>query len=303
MGVDRGGLGSRSRRGKERALGWIFGLCAAIPVLATVALVFFLVSEALGFFSQVSVWEFLTATQWTPLFQEKHFGILPLVWGSVLVATGAGLLALPTGLLAAIFLSEYSGPRVRKVVKPSLAVLAGIPTVVYGYFALTFVTPILQSIVPGTGVFNAASAMVVVGIMVLPTVVSLSEDALRAVPESLREAAYGLGATKMEVTTRVVVPAGLSGVLASFALALSRALGETMAVSIAAGASPHLTLNPLEAIQTMTAYIVQAGLGGMAKGTMEYRTLFVVGLTLFVLTLAMNLLGQWVRARFRRVGP
>lgn len=303
MEADRRWDGSGSRGAKEWALAWVFRICAAIPVLVTIALAFFLVTEALGFFSQVSVWEFLTSTRWTPLFQEKHFGILPLVWGSVLVATGAGILALPTALLAAIFLSDYAGPRVRGLVRPALDVMAGIPTVVYGYFALTLVTPVLRGVLPGTGVFNAASAMVAVGVMVLPTVVALSEDALRAVPASLREAAYGLGATKMEVTTRVVVPAGLSGILASFILGLSRALGETMVVSIAAGASPHLTLNPLEAIQTMTAYVVQAGLGGMARRTMEYRTLFVVGLTLLLITLGMNLLGQWVKARFRRAAP
>lgn len=243
--------------------------------------------------------EFLTDTRWEPMFQEKHFGVLPLLSGSFMVAGGAGLLALPVGLLTAIFLSEYAGPRLRQVLKPILEILAGIPTVVYGYFALTFVTPLLRTILPGTEIFNAASASVVVGVMIIPTVSSLSEDALRAVPSSLREGAYGLGATKLEVSTRVVVPAALSGIIASFILAISRAIGETMAVTIAAGNLPNMTLNPFESIQTMTAYIVQVSLGDTPQGTIVYRTLFAVGMTLFLITLAMNVVSQWVLARFR----
>jgi len=216
-----------------------------------------------------------------------------------MVAVGAGIVALPIGLLTAIFLSEYAGPRLRKTLKPLLEILAGIPTVVYGYFALTFVTPLLRVFFPETEIFNAAAASLVVGIMIIPTVSSLSEDALRAVPDSLREGAYGLGATKLEVSTRVVVPAALSGVIASFILAISRAIGETMAVTIAAGNLPNITVNPLESIQTMTAYIVQASLGDTPQGTTAYRTLFAVAMTLFLITLAMNVLSQWVLARFR----
>jgi phosphate transport system permease protein len=233
------------------------------------------------------------------MFEPARFGVLPLFTGSVMVAVGAGVLALPVGLMTAIFLSEYSGPRLRKTLKPMLEVLAGIPTVVYGYFALTFVTPLLRTVFPETDIYNAASASIVVGIMIIPTVSSLSEDALRAVPDSLRQGAYGLGATKLEVSTRVVVPAALSGVIASFILAISRAIGETMAVTIAAGSLANLTLNPLESIQTMTAFIVNASLGDTPQGTTISRTLFAVAMTLFVMTLAMNILSQWVLSRFR----
>jgi phosphate transport system permease protein len=273
--------------------------CAAASTLVTVGVVLVLLRETLAFFGEVSLVDFLTDTRWEPMFQEQHFGVLPLLSGSLLVAGGAGLIALPLGLLTAIFLSEYSGSRLRRALKPLLEILAGIPTVVYGYFALTFVTPLLRLLFPQTEIFNAASASVVVGIMIIPTVSSLSEDALRAVPDSLREGAYGLGATKLEVSTRVVVPAALSGVVASFILAISRAIGETMAVTIAAGNLPNLTLNPLESIQTMTAYIVQASLGDTPQGTLVFRTLFAVAMTLFLITLTMNVLSQWILARFR----
>jgi len=264
-----------------------------------VGIVGVLLGESLLFFREVSVVDFLTDTRWTPLFQDPHFGILPLVSGSFLVAAGAALIAIPVGLLTAIFLSEYAGRTLRGVLKPLLEILAGIPTVVYGYFALTFITPILRYFVPSTDVFNAAAGAIVVGIMIIPTVASLSEDALRAVPDSLRQGAYGLGATKMEVATRVVVPGALSGIIASFILGISRAIGETMAVTIASGNMAKLTLNPLESIQTMTAYIVQVSKGDTPHGTIEYQTLFAVGLTLFVITLLMNILSQWVLARFR----
>ena len=278
-----------SRDVAERLIGWVLFVCAAISTLVTVGIVLVLLRETVGFFQEVSILEFFTETRWTPLFQE----------GSVLVAAGAALVALPTGLLTAIFLSEYAGRRLRKILKPTLEVLAGIPTVVYGYFALTFVTPLIRMVFPETQIFNAASASIVVGIMIIPTVSSLSEDALSAVPDALREGAYGLGATKLEVSLRVVTPAALSGIIASFILAISRAVGETMAVTIAAGNSPNLTLNPLESIQTMTAYIVQVSLGDTPQGTIEYRTLFAVGMTLFVITLSMNVLSQWILARFR----
>jgi phosphate transport system permease protein len=298
--IDRDALKARgSRRLKEGAINAALFACAAASTLVTLGVVVVLVRESIGFFSEVSIMEFLTDTRWEPMFQEKHFGVLPLLSGSFMVAGGAGLLALPVGLLTAIFLSEYAGPRLRQVLKPILEILAGIPTVVYGYFALTFVTPLLRTILPGTEIFNAASASVVVGVMIIPTVSSLSEDALRAVPSSLREGAYGLGATKLEVSTRVVVPAALSGIIASFILAISRAIGETMAVTIAAGNLPNMTLNPFESIQTMTAYIVQVSLGDTPQGTIVYRTLFAVGMTLFLITLAMNVVSQWVLARFR----
>ncbi len=289
----------RSRNVPEQVIGGVLFLCAAASTLVTLGVVAVLLRETIAFFGEVTVVEFVTGTRWEPMFQEKHFGVLPLLAGSVQVAACAAVIALPVGLLTAIFLSEYAGPRVQGILKPLLEILAGIPTVVYGYFALTFVTPLLRTVFPSTDVFNAASASVVVGIMIIPTVASLSEDALRAVPQALREGAYGLGATKLEVSTRVVVPAALSGIIASFILAISRAIGETMAVVIAAGNLPNLTLNPLESIQTMTAYIVQASLGDTPQGTIVYRTLFAVGMTLFLITLAMNILSQWVLARFR----
>lgn len=290
---------ARTRNATEGAIAAVLFACAAISTLVTLGVVAVLLRETLGFFAEVSIVEFVTGTRWEPMFDDQHFGVLPLLAGSVMVAGGAALLALPVGLLTAVFLSEYAGPRLRNTLKPLLEILAGIPTVVYGYFALTFVTPAIRLVVPSTDVFNAAAASIVVGIMIIPTVSSLSEDAFRAVPDSLREAAYGLGATKLEVSTRVVVPAALSGVVASFILAISRAIGETMAVTIAAGSLPNLTLNPLESIQTMTAYIVQVSRGDTPQGTIVYRTLFAVGMTLFVFTLVMNMLSQWVLGRFR----
>jgi phosphate transport system permease protein len=242
---------------------------------------------------------FLFGTKWAPLLEPRSFGVLPLLCGTFLIVVGSAAVAIPVGLATAIYLGEYATPRVRNVVKPVLEVLAGIPTVVYGYFALTFITPVLAKIFPQTEVFNAASASIVVGIMVLPMIASLCDDAIRAVPASLREGAHALGATHMEVTTRVVVPAALSGIMASFVLAISRAIGETMAVTLAAGATPKLTLNPLESIQTMTAYIVQVSLGDTPAGTVEYQTIFAVGALLFVITLAMNVIANRVLGHFR----
>lgn len=293
--------GERRRRIRERLIRWTLLGGAAVSILTTLGIVGVLLVEASGFFAQVSPWEFLTGTKWTPLFEPQHFGILPLLAGSVLVAVGAALVALPVGLASALYLSEYAPDTLRRIVKPVLEVLAGIPTVVYGYFALTFVTPILRGLWPQTQVFNAASASLVVGLMIIPMVSSLSEDAMRAVPRSLREAAYAVGATKFEVATRVVVPAALSGVFASFILAISRAIGETMAVTIAAGATPNLTVNPLESIQTMTAYIVQVSLGETPFGSLEYRTIFAVGLALFAITLTMNIASLYVVRRYRQV--
>jgi len=289
----------RSRNLKERAIGALLFASAAASTLVTLGIVLVLLRETLAFFSRVSPVAFFTGTTWTPLFQNPQFGVLPLLAGSFVVAAGAAVLAVPIGLLSAIFLSEYAGRRTRAVLKPVLEVLAGIPTVVYGYFALTFITPLIRTVLPQTEIFNAASAAIVVGIMIVPTVSSLAEDALAAVPGPLREGAYALGATRMEVSLRVVVPAALSGIIAAFLLGISRAIGETMAVAIAAGNMPNLTLNALESIQTMTAYIVQASLGDTPHGSVGYQTLFAVGMTLFLITLAMNVASQWVLARFR----
>ena len=289
----------QSRSFKERLIGATLMCCALASALVTVGVVVVLLSESINFFRQVPIVDYLTDTRWEPMFQDKRFGVLPLLSGSFMVAAGAAVVALPLGLLAAIYLSEYAHERTRKIVKPVLEILAGIPTVVYGYFALTFVTPALRGVFPQTDIFNAASASIVVGIMILPTVSSLSEDALRAVPTALREGAYGLGATRLEVALRVAVPAALSGITASFILAISRAIGETMAVTIAAGNLPNLTVDPLESIQTMTAYMVQVSRGDTPQGTVVYQTLFAVGMTLFLITLAMNILSQKVMRHFR----
>ena len=240
-----------------------------------------------------------TGTRWTPILKPRAYGVLPLLSGTLLVTVIAAVVALPIGLMTAIFLSEYAPDKVRRVIKPILEVLAGIPTVVYGYFALTFLTPQLQHIFDDLLIFNALSAGIVMGVMIIPMVSSLSEDAMIAVPKNLKEGAYALGATRYEVSTRIVVPAALSGIIAAFILALSRAIGETMLVTIAAGATPRMGFNPMESIQTMTAYIVQLSLGEAPVGSLEYNTIFAVGLLLFCMTLVMNLLGFWVVSRFR----
>ncbi len=273
--------------------------CAFVSILTTVGIVVVLLVEAAQFFRQVSIVEFLTDTKWTPLFRPQHFGILPLFCGTMLVSVGAILVALPIGLSTAIYLSEYASNPVREVVKPILEILAGIPSVVFGFLAVVMISPLIREVFPTANVFNAASASIVVGFMILPMIVSLSEDVLRSVPLSLREAAYALGATKLDVTVKVVLPAAISGIVASFLLAISRAIGETMAVALAAGASPKLTLNPLESIQTMTAYIVQVSQGDTPAGSLEYRTIFAVGLALFVVTMALNILAQWFVSRMR----
>ena len=285
----------------ERIINLILLLCSTVSILTTVGIVSILLFEAVQFFQGVSIFEFLTGTRWTPLFASKNFGVLPLVAGTMLTSVGAMLVALPLGLLSAIYLSEYAPDVARQVIKPVLEVLAGIPTVVYGFIALLFVTPLLQHISDDIAVFNALSASIVMGIMILPMVSSLSEDAMQAVPRSLREGAYALGATKLEVATRVVTPAALSGISAAFILAISRAIGETLIVTIAAGQNPNFTLNPLVPIQTMTAYIVQVSLGDAPTGTLEFKTIFAVALSLFILTLAMNLLSQFIVRWFREV--
>ena len=289
----------KQSRLREAVIQRLLLACALISVFTTIGIVIILVVQAAGFFSKVSILEFFTGTQWTPLFQPQHFGVLPLIGGTLLTAGIAILVAIPIGLAAAVYLSEYAQDRVRRIVKPFLEILAGIPTVVYGYFALTFLTPLLQNIFPDMIVFNALSAGLVMGVMIIPMVSSLSEDAMVAVPRSLRDAGYGLGATRFEVATRVVMPAAISGIVAACILALSRAVGETMIVVIAAGSTPKLTLNPLESIQTMTAYIVQISLGETPHGTVEYYTIFAVGLLLFFMTLLMNLFSQWFVGRYR----
>ena len=291
------------RRGAVRIEGfivkWVFFACATISILTTAGILFTLIYQATSFFNEISIWEFLTGTRWTPILKPRSYGVLPLVSGTLLVTLIAALVALPTGLMAAIFLSEYAPDKLRRVVKPVLEVLAGIPTVVYGYFALTFVTPLLQTVFEGLIVFNALSAGLVMGVMIIPMVSSLSEDAMVAVPRNLREGAYALGATRYEVSMKIVVPAALSGIIAAFILAISRAIGETMLVTIAAGATPSLSFNPMESVQTMTAYIVQLSLGEAPVGSLEYNTIFAVGLVLFAMTFVMNLLGFWIVRRFR----
>jgi phosphate transport system permease protein len=284
---------------KEQIVKSVFFIFSLVSIFTTLGIVFVLIFEAAGFFQEVSILEFLTDTLWTPLFYDKHFGILPLLCGTLLTSLIAMLVAGPLGLLTAIFLSEYASPRVRRICKPILEILAGVPTVVYGYFALLFVTPLLQKIIPSLSGFNALSPGIVMGIMILPLVSSLSEDAMYVVPQGLREAAYALGSTKMEVSLKVVVPAAFSGITTSFILAISRAIGETMLVTIAAGQMAQLTFNPLVPIQTMTAYIVQVSLGDTPAGSLEYKTIFAVGLVLFLLTLILNLVAQWLRKRFR----
>lgn len=287
-----------SRVWREKAVEGVLLLCGVISILTTVGIVVVLVGESVAFFREISAVEFLTGTEWEPTIGDS-FGVLPLVNGTVMIAVLSSVVALPVGLATAIYLSEYASRKVRGVVKPALEVLAGIPTVVYGYFALTFITPLLRDFFPSLGVFNAVSASIVVGIMIVPMVSSLSEDAINSVPRSLRQAAYGLGATKFEVSTRVVVPAAFSGVVSSFILAVSRAVGETVAVYLAAGTTARLTADPTQSIQTITSYIVQASLGDSSYGTMAYKSIFAVGLVLFVITLGMNLLSDLVRQRFR----
>lgn len=288
-----------SGRFHERVIEQLLLLCAVLSVLTTAGIVLVLAIETFGFLREVSIVEFLTGTEWTPLFAQARFGVLPLVAGTVLVSSIAMLVALPMGLLSAIYLSEYAPAQVRRVVKPILEVLAGVPTVVYGYFALMFVTPLLQQFIPGLAGFNALSPGIVMGIMILPLVSSLSEDAMRAVPRGLREGAYALGATRMQTSLSVVVPAAFSGITAACILAVSRAVGETMIVAIAAGQQPRLTGNPLVPIETMTAYIVQVSLGDTPQGTLEYRTIFAVGMLLFLMTFTLNLASTWLRERFR----
>ncbi len=280
---------------------FVFFACALVTVLTTFGIIAVLITGAIPFFREVSLIEFFTGTDWSPLIRPRSFGVLPLIWGTMIIVVGSALIALPIGVLTAIYLSEYASDRLRRVLKPTLEVLAGIPTIVYGFFAISFITPQIQRVFPETGTFNAAAGALVVAVMILPMVSSLSEDAMSAVPDHLRHAGYGLGATKFEVSTNIVLPAALSGILASFVLAISRAIGETMAVTLAAGMNPNITFNVLDEIQTMTAYMVQVGISDVAIGSIQYQSLFAVGLTLFAMTLAMNLFSQWIRRRYREV--
>jgi phosphate transport system permease protein len=287
---------------KERTIEGAMALAASLSIFTVAAIVAILARETWGFFQEVSWREFLFGTKWTPLLEPRSFGVLPLVWGSAMIVVGSAIVALPVGLAGAIYLSEFAGARARRWIKPVLEILAGIPTVVFGYFALSFVTPLLRRLFPATEVFNAASAAIVVGVMILPTVISLCDDALRSVPDALRRGGYAMGATPYEVVRGVVLPGATSGIAAAFTLALSRALGETMAVTLAAGSTPKLAWNPLESVQTMTAYIVQVSLGDVPAGTVIYRTIFAVAALLFLGTLILNLGAQWIRDRYREVG-
>jgi len=283
----------------QRIVVAVFGAMAFISVATTIGIVLSLIFETLAFFREVPLLRFLTDTQWTPLFANKQFGIIVLISATFMTSVIAIGLALPVGLFAAIYLSEYASRSWRGVLKPALEILAGVPTVVFGYFALLFVTPLLQKVVPGLQGFNALSAGLVLGVALIPTIASLSEDAIYAVPQSLRQGAYALGATKRETVAAVVLPAALSGIVASAILAIARAVGETMIVTIAAGQNPTLTLDPRVPVATMTAFIVQVSLGDTPVKSLEYRTLFAVGMTLFVLTLVLNTISFWVVRRFR----
>ena len=294
------GLGGNVFRSpKEQAIEYALGACALVSVATTLGIAGVLIWESFGFFAEVSLVEFFTNTKWTPQFVDKNFGIWPLLSGTLLITVIAALVALPIGLASAVYIAEYAPDAVRKWLKPGLELLAGVPTVVYGYFALTFVTPLLKTLIPGLSVYNALSAGLVVGIMIIPMVASLSEDALRSVPRALADGAYALGATKVEVVTRVMVPGAISGIIASFILAVSRAIGETMIVTLAAGATPRLTLDPTDSIQTMTAFIVQVSLGDTPQGTVVYKSIFAVGLLLFLITFAMNLAANAVIRKYQ----
>jgi phosphate transport system permease protein len=289
----------RAIRVREWIIETLLFLAATSSVLVTTGIVFVLLYESAVFFEHVSIVDFLTDTFWTPLFADPRYGILPLVTGTLLSTVVALAVAGPLGLTAALYLSEFANPRAREIIKPALELLSGVPTIVYGFFALLFVTPLLQKIIPGLPGFNILSAGIVIGIMIIPYVASLSEDAMRAVPQGLRDASYGLGATKLETAVRVVLPAATSGVAAAFVLGISRAVGETMIVAIAAGTQPNLTFDPRDPAATITAFIVQVALGDLPHGSIPYQSIFAAGLVLFLMTLAFNIVGFWLRARYR----
>lgn len=286
---------------KERIIELLLFLAASLSVFITFAIIYLLISESLVFFEHVPLWDFLTDTQWTPLFNDAHYGILPLISGTAVSSLVALAIALPFGTIIAIYLSEFAPFTVREIAKPFLELLGGIPTVVYGYFALLFVTPLLQSILPDLPGFSLLSAGLVMGIMIIPYVSSMTEDAMRSVPMHLREGSYAIGATRFQTAIKVVMPASLSGIAAAYILGISRAVGETMVVAIAAGMQPNLVWNPMEPAATITTYIVQVSLGDLPHGSIGYQTIFAAGLTLLLLTLAFNILGHLLRKRFREV--
>jgi phosphate transport system permease protein len=294
-------LRAERRRWGEDAIKGVLALCAVVSVATTVGIVAALLEPSIEFFREVSLTEFFTEERWAPLFEPASFGIRPLLVGTLSVTIWACVVCMPFGLGAAIYLSEYARPRTRRILKPALEVLAGIPTVVFGYFALTFFTPLLRDIGIEVDTFNALSAGLVMGIMLIPTVASLSEDAMSAVPQDLRDGAFALGASRLHVSTRIVVPAAISGIVASYVLAISRAIGETMIVLIAAGQLARVTFDPREAVETMTAFIAATGTGDVPTGSIEYKTIFAVGLTLFVITFVMNLISIRLVRKFREV--
>src|SRR4051794_18246702 len=292
--------GARSRGISEKIVGIVLATCGALSILTTVGIVIILIQEAMIFFGQVRLQDFLLGTHWSALFKNPQFGVLPLVGGTLMITLISMLVSIPLGLMSAIYLSEYADMRVRNILKPSLELLAGIPTIVFGFFAVTFIRPdILKPIFSGIGPFSALAAGIAVGIMTVPLVASLSEDAMRAVPRSLREGGYALGATKLEVSWQIVAPAAISGIVASFILAMSRAVGETMIVALAAGSKPQLTADPLQPMQTMTGFIVQAFSGDVVVGSLPYLSLFAVGLLLFFMTLVLNMISHWAVGKFR----
>ena len=287
------------RNVSERLIEGILFAAAAVSVLTTIGIVYVLVSESINFFQHVAMFDFLTDTQWTPLFDDAHYGIMVLISGTLVSSGVALLVAIPMGTVIAIYLSEFANPKVREIAKPVVEVLGGIPTIVFGYFALLIITPLLQKIFPELPGFSLLSAGLVMGIMIVPYIASLSEDAMRAVPMSMREGSYAMGATKLHTAIHVVVPAAVSGLAASYILGISRAVGETMILAVAAGMQPNLTWNPMEPAATITSYIVQVALGDLPHGSIGYQTIFAAGLTLLLITLMFNILGQWLRRRFR----
>ena len=287
------------RKLSERLIETVLFAAAAVSVLTTLGIVYVLVSESIVFFHQVGIVDFLTDTQWTPLFDDAHYGIMVLISGTLVSSAVALALAIPMGTVIAIYLSEFANPKVRELAKPVLELLGGIPTIVFGYFALLIVTPLLQKVFPELPGFSLLSAGLVMGIMIMPYIASLSEDAMRAVPMSLREGSYAMGATKLHTAIHVVVPAAVSGLTAACILGISRAVGETMILAVAAGMQPNLTWNPMEPAATITSYIVQVALGDLPHGSLAYQTIFAAGLTLLLITLSFNILGQWLRRRYR----
>lgn len=285
---------------KEKAIEWLLSGSSLVSVLTTLGIIIVLAIDSFKFFTEVSIIDFFTDKEWTPLFENKHFGILPLLSGTLLITLIACMVAIPLGITIAVYLSEYASKKFTAIVKPILEVLASIPTVIYGFFALQYVTPLLQKLIPGLAGFNALSPGIVMGIMIMPYITSLSEDALRAVPNSLREASYGMGANRFQTAFKVMVPAASSGIIVSVILAISRALGETMIVAIAAGQEPKLTFNPLESVETITTYIIQVSMGDVPQDSLEYRTIFAAGLVLFLFTFILNNISYWVIRKYRQ---